>query len=298
MDKNQEQTQNTFGFKWKDKKNTYESEAVQQKVYDWLVQRYFGSEQSMKNKLTDFYGKSILDAGCGNGHSISVLFGSELNNMNYTGIDISDDAIEIAKKRFSSLNLKGKFITDDIQTFKLKEKFDYIFSEGVIHHTSKPDATFKNLISHLKKDGKIMFYVYKKKAPIREFTDDYIREQIKNLSNEEAWNKLVPISNLGKILGDLNIEIDIQEEIELLDIPKGKFNLQRFFYWFFMKAYYDPNYSIDEMNHINFDWYRPLNCYRYEPNEIEKWLKENKLTKERFIVEEAGITVIARKNDK
>ena len=29
---------------------------------------------------------------------------------------------------------------------------------------------------HLKPGGRILFYVYRKKGPIREFTDDYVRE--------------------------------------------------------------------------------------------------------------------------
>ena len=294
MDKKQEQTQSTFGFKWSDKENTYESEAVRKKVYDWLVKRYFGSETIMTTKVSDFYGKSILDAGCGNGHSMSVLFNKYFDKIDYLGIDIAPDAIEIAKKRFKKQNLKGEFIVDNIQTFSLEKQFDFIFSEGVIHHTSNPRETFKNMVNHLKPGGEIMFYVYKKKAPIREFTDDYIRDQISGLSNEEAWDKIKPLSNLGKILGDLDIEIEVPEEIQLLGVPKGKHNLQRFFYWFFMKAYYDPSYSIDEMNHINFDWYRPLNCFRFEPDEIKEWLSENNLKELRFIVEDAGITVIAR----
>ena len=53
-----------------------------------------------------------------------------------------------------------------------------------------------------------MFYVYKKKAPVREFVDDHIREQIQDLEPLDAWNKLKPLSKLGKTLGDLNIEID------------------------------------------------------------------------------------------
>lgn len=295
MDKNQKQTQSTFNFKWSDKKHTAESRHVKTKSYNWLIERYFGSQQKFDNQISNFCNKSLLDAGCGNGHSASVLFGEHLNKMQYTGVDIAHDAIQTAQKRFKELELSGNFIADNIQTLKLDKQFDFIFSEGVIHHTSNPQETFANLVRHLKPDGKIMFYVYKKKAPVREFTDDYIREQIKNLPNEEAWEKLIPLTKIGKVLGDLNTEIEIDEDVELLKIPKGKYNLQRFFYWFFMKAYYDPNYSIEEMNHINFDWYRPLNCYRYEPDEIRNWLNDNKLIEERFIVEEAGITVIAKK---
>ena len=72
-----------------------------------------------------------------------------------------------------------------------------------------------------------MFYVYKKKAPIREFVDDHIREQIQDLEPSQVWNKLKPLTKLGKTLGDLNIEIDIKESIDLLKIAWGKINLQR-----------------------------------------------------------------------
>jgi hypothetical protein len=59
--------------------------------------------------------------------------------------------------------------------------------------------------------------------------------------------------------------------------------------------YYDEKFSLDEMNHVNFDWYRPVNCYRFEPEEIEKWIDELSLEKMRFVAEEAGITVVAKK---
>jgi hypothetical protein len=42
------------------------------------------------------------------------------------------------------------------------------------------------------------------------------------LSDEEAWKVIEPLTKLGKNLGDLNLEIDIQEPIELLGIPFGE----------------------------------------------------------------------------
>ncbi len=186
MDNNQKQTQSTFGFKWKNKKDTFWSEATRQKTLKWLIKRYFGTQEDFEEQIPNFQNKSLLDAGCGNGHSASILFAKHLANMDYLGVDIADDAIQTAKKRFKELGLSGNFITDNIQTLKLNKQFDYIFSEGVIHHTSNPEETFNTLVSHLKSEGKIMFYVYKKKAPIREFTDDYVREKIKGISNEET----------------------------------------------------------------------------------------------------------------
>jgi SAM-dependent methyltransferase len=179
----------------------------------------------------------------------------------------------------------------------LNEKFDVIFSEGVIHHTTKPFETFKNLVSHLNKNGLICFYVYKKKAPVREFVDDFIRNKIKDLPEDEAWKKIMPLTKFGKALGDLNIEINIEEDIELLEIPKGKYNLQRLLYYYFMKMYYVEDFNLEELNHINFDWYSPINCYRFEPREIKNWLKECNLIEKRFRVEPSGITVIAEKKE-
>jgi hypothetical protein len=143
-----------------------------------------------------------------------------------------------------------------------------------------------------------MFYVYRKKAPVREWVDDFIREKLKDLRNDEAWAMPVPLTKLGKIIGDFGIEIEVDENIDLLEIPRGKYDLQRFLYWFFIKMYYAKNLSLEEMNHINFDWYRPLNCYRFEPEEIEMWLHKLRLKKIRFVAEESGITVIAKKSKK
>ncbi len=170
-----------------------------------------------------------------------------------------------------------------------------IFSEGVLHHTDSTKKAIENLVKLLKYNGHIMFYVYAKKAPIREFSDDYIRDYLKDKTDEEAWNELIPLTMLGKSLGDLDIDIEVPEDIPYLGIKKGTINLQRLFYWNIFKAFYRSEYSLEEMNHINFDWYRPLNCHRQTPQEVENWCLELGLKIERLFVEDAGITVIATK---
>src|SRR5262249_13386977 len=131
---------------------------------------------------------------------------------------------------------------------------------------------------------------------IREFTDDFIREQLRNLDDPQAWKALEPLTRLGVALGELNATIDVPEAIPFLGIPKGKVDLQRFFYWNICKLYYRPDFSLEEMNHINFDWFRPMNCHRHTPDEVRRWCAEAGLEIERMTVEEAGITVVARKD--
>ena len=94
---------------------------------------------------------------------------------------------------------------------------------------------------------------------------------------------------------ELDIEIDIAEPIGVLQIPAGKINLQRLFYWHVFKAYYRPDLTLDEMNHINFDWYAPKNAHRQSIEEVRAWCAEAGLVIERERVEDAGITIDARK---
>ena len=291
-DQKEKQTRECFSYKW-GRRETYESDAMRERAYRWLVERYFGNEEERNTFLDRSKGKKILDAGCGSGFSASILFGKDLNNMKYLGVDVSD-SINAAREKFQELGLHCNFIKESISTMKLDTKFDIIFCEGVLHHTSDPLQSLRNLVFHLDRNGVIMFYVYRKKAIVRELVDDLIREKLKDLSNENAWKTLMPLTKLGKVIGDLNIEIAIGEDIPLLDIPKGTYNLQRFLYWFFIKMYYDKTLSLEEMNHVNFDWYRPLICHRFEPEQVEAWLHELKLQKLRFVAEESGITVVAK----
>jgi hypothetical protein len=105
----------------------------------------------------------------------------------------------------------------------------------------------------------------------------------------------MPLTKLGKTLGDLDIEITIQDDIEVLGIPKGAINLQRLFYWHIFKAFFHPSLDLDEMNHINFDWYAPLNARRHTVDEVTNWCQALGLQIELLNVEDAGITVVARK---
>ena len=292
----QQQTEETFGFKWK-KRETYDSPAVQKEWQRWLFEKYFDGNAAELNHLLNSgrYRKTILDAGCGSGGSGLLLFGDHLKSHDYLGADISD-AVSVAKERFNEKGIPARFEQCDLNSIpKHYGQFDIIFSEGVLHHTDSVEKAIFELSKRLKKGGKFLFYVYIKKAPIREYTDDLIREAISPLTNEEAWVALEPLTKLGRLLGNLNIEIEVEDDIPYLGVEKGKHNLQRLFYYKICKAYYRPEYSLEEMNHINFDWFRPKNCFRHTPEEISEFCASAGLTIERLHVEDSGITVIARK---
>ena len=119
--------------------------------------------------------------------------------------------------------------------------------------------------------GRFLFYVYNRKGPVREFTDDYIRDALQGMGQSEAWDALLPLSKLGRSLGALDVTLEIEEPIELLGVPAGPISLQRFFYWHVCKTYFDPELTLDEMNHINFDWFAPTNAHRQTPEQVREW---------------------------
>ena len=219
-----------------------------------------------------------------------------LPRIRYVGVDVSE-AVDVARQRFSQNGHSCGFLQADISCLPLPpESVDLVFSEGVLHHTNSTEGALKSLARLLKPGGRFLFYVYKKKGPVREFTDDYIRDKLQTMSPDESWKAMEPLTQLGISLGELNAEINIPQSIDVLGIPAGTITVQRLFYWHVAKMFYRSDLSFDEMNHINFDWYAPANAARQSPEEVRAWCAESGLTVEREVIEDAGITIIARKD--
>jgi SAM-dependent methyltransferase len=289
----QNQTSAAFGFKWH-QRDTFESSENLARMREWLVHRYgdVGSAPWWDDYPNDAI---VIDAGCGASMSGLELFADVLGRVRYLGIDISS-AVDVAARRFAERGLTAGFLQADIMRLPLPcGCADVIFSEGVLHHTDSTRGALLSLAPILKPGGRMLFYVYRRKGPIREFTDDYVRERLQQMAPAEAWEALKPLSRLGEQLGRLEVELDIPEEIELLGIPAGRVDLQRFFHWHIFKAFYRSDATFEEMHHINYDWYAPANAHRQSPEDVRDWCVEAGLEIERENVEEPGITIVARK---
>lgn len=293
LSKAQSQTEEAFGFKWK-KRDTFESAASLSRMRGWLFERYGDVANA---PWLEEHGAMplVIDAGCGAGMSGLELLGAAIPKVRYLGIDVSE-AVDVAWDRLFERGLSAGFMQADITNLPLEpNSVDIIFSEGVLHHTNSTKCAITSLSKLLKPGGRFLFYVYRRKGPIREFSDDYIRANIQEMSPAQAWKAMEPLTQLGISLGKLDAEIDIPAPIEVLGIPAGRINVQRLFYWHVAKAFYRPDLSFDEMNHINYDWYAPANAHRQSIEEVREWCKACNLDIEREVVEEAGITIVAKK---
>ena len=99
---------------------------------------------------------NILEIGCGNGFSTYDLK-NKINrkNINYYGCDISDIAIEKAKK-YKDI----KFFTHDIKKpFKKDIKYDFIIISNLLWYILEYlEISLKNSFDVLNEEGKIVFY--------------------------------------------------------------------------------------------------------------------------------------------
>jgi hypothetical protein len=141
----------------------------------------------------------------------------------------------------------------------------------------------------LKPFGEIAIYVYKKKAPLREYADDYIRGLVSDLSYEEASKEMSQLTELGKTLSNLKVKIKVPE-IKSLDIKRGEYDIQRFIYHYFLKCFWNPELSEIENTAVNFDWYHPSISTRHTPDEVRSWFDENSLKIIHFHEDHYGIT--------
>ena len=254
----QHQTSGAFGHKWQ-KEDTFASRENLERVRRWALERY-GDFGPILNALGER--PVVLDAGCGAAMTALEYFSSYFDRIRYIGVDVSE-AVHVAQKRVAEHGFSGVFIQDDLTRLPFSPGgMDCIFSEGVLHHTDSTKGALAALVPLLRPGGFFLFYVYNKKGPIREFTDDYIREKLQGMPPEDAWETLRPLTQLGIQLGEIDHELDLSAGIPLLDVPAGKVSLQRFVYWHIFKAFYDPVLTFEKMHHINFDWYAPKNALR------------------------------------
>uniref|UniRef100_A0AC34F565 Methyltransferase domain-containing protein n=1 Tax=Panagrolaimus sp. ES5 TaxID=591445 RepID=A0AC34F565_9BILA len=101
-------------------------------------------------------GMEILDVGCGTGFHICE-FAREFPNCNFTGIDISSNAIKRAQevaKEMKLSNVKFEVISGEKMPDEWTNRYDWIFSWNSIHDHKNPKIAINEINRVLNKDGR------------------------------------------------------------------------------------------------------------------------------------------------
>jgi ubiquinone/menaquinone biosynthesis C-methylase UbiE len=133
-------------------------------TYSELVEfTNFFEQRFSANKLnaTDlFYGKTVLDCGCGNGRG--SVFAVNNGAKEISAIDTSITNIISTKRNLQRIDANLK----DIQLGTLEsmpfpsDSFDVVWCNGVLMHTAEPDKCLQEVIRVLKPGGRAWIYVY------------------------------------------------------------------------------------------------------------------------------------------
>lgn len=280
---NQAQTEKIFSDKWTEVEQYQNVEKLYEFQFDWFLKLYgFNSEEELKNYLSDK--KFIIDTGCGLGYKAG-WFAKLAPQATIIGIDISD-ALDLAAKNFSHLS-NLFFLRGDIANTGIRpNSVDFVVCDQVIMHTEAPEKTFAHLSDITKKDGEFACYVYSKKAVPRELIDDYFRKATHHIGSEEMWRFSEQLTELGKRLSELKVEFE-SPDIPLLGIKGGKYDIQRFIYWNFLKCFWREEWGFDLCKSTNYDWYAPSNARRFSKQEFLDMISNNQLSTSFFHEEEA-----------
>ncbi len=132
--------------------------------FEKVLQERFGKEHDFLIDLVDYpkwKGKRVLEIGCGAGYDAYMFckYGAE-----YTGIDIVPENIERTKKHLSFYGLKAKIHELDAEELEFDQKFDLIYSFGVLHHIPHIEIVFKKIKDNLLEDGTLQLTVYNKNS--------------------------------------------------------------------------------------------------------------------------------------
>ncbi len=100
---------------------------------------------------------------------------------------------------------------------------------------------------------------------------------------------------LGRNLSQLKMKIRIPRNIPILQIKAGTYDVQRLFYWNFLKCFWAEDGNFQRSVGVNFDWYFPKYAYRHTPKEIRNWYKDSKIKIIHFNEIESGISINGKK---
>jgi SAM-dependent methyltransferase len=104
------------------------------------------------------HGLSVLEIGCGVGTDGAQFARA---GAQYTGVDLTQAAIDLARKRFAVSGLPGEFRVADAEKLDFADDtFDRVYSHGVLHHTPDTARAVREIHRVLKPGGRAMIMLY------------------------------------------------------------------------------------------------------------------------------------------
>jgi 2-polyprenyl-3-methyl-5-hydroxy-6-metoxy-1,4-benzoquinol methylase len=157
-------TDNTMSYDWNDKIG---NERFSLPWFDEADKRFIHSSRLFANDKQPFdriipfenlKGARVLEIGCGMGlHSeLMARAGADLH-----AVDLSPTSVNATRRRFELKGLKGNIQQADAEKLPFADQtFDFVWSWGVIHHSSRTARIVREISRVLKAQGSCRIMVY------------------------------------------------------------------------------------------------------------------------------------------
>jgi ubiquinone/menaquinone biosynthesis C-methylase UbiE len=131
-------------------------------------------------------GRKALDAGCGGGRYTVAL--RRLGFQQVIGLDFSEQGIRDARSRLHRCPAEGvSFRHGSVLDLPFSDgAFDFVYSNGVLHHTKQMARGFRELLRVLKPGGRGFVYVIEKPGGIFWDVIELLRVLMKPVSHDTA----------------------------------------------------------------------------------------------------------------
>ena len=125
-----------------------------------------------------------LDAGCGGGRYSVAL--RRLGFKEVVGIDWSKQGIEVANARVADAKISGvSYQNADVLALPFTDsEFDFVFSNGVLHHTYNTQQGVNEMRRVLKPEGRAWLYLYHRPGGLDRLTHYIARLLLKHARHE------------------------------------------------------------------------------------------------------------------
>ncbi len=109
-----------------------------------------------------FPGGTLLEVGCSMGNDTIQL---ARRGLKVTGVDLTEKAIELIRKRFADEGLGGEFRVGDAEHLPFADDtFDVGYSFGVLHHTPNTAGSICELCRVIRPGGKAFVMLYHRRS--------------------------------------------------------------------------------------------------------------------------------------
>ncbi len=173
--------------------------------YDEFALEYADKTASMEQELRkhfysllpDLKGKTLLDVGCGSGHDAEYYVNK---GAKVSGIDISENEIELAKKKTN-----GNFIVGNMNNLHYENNsFDVVTSFYALQTSDDVPKALSEMIRVAKPNARIVIVT---KHPTRNLLESYVNDKnldyyAKRKVTSYIFNKSIKLSEPGHTMMD------------------------------------------------------------------------------------------------